>query len=168
VFHGRLLDVYLDRIALPGGTSSTREIVAHPGAAAAIPLASPDGVLLVRQYRHAVRSDLWEIPAGKLEPGEDPLSCAKRELREETGRTANAWRLLTSFYTSPGFSNEHITLFLASDLRTDGRPSACEIVEQDVFRVDRLAEMVFSSEIVDAKTILAIYWLVAHAGAGPD
>lgn len=137
-----------------------REIVVHPGAVAIIPVFSNGDVLLVRQYRHPVRSELWEIPAGKLEPGEDALSCAQRELQEETGYAANRWTRLTSFLTSPGFSNERITLFHASDLRRVGAPDVVEIDECLVLPIDDVESMIRDERIADAKTILAIGWIL--------
>jgi ADP-ribose pyrophosphatase len=130
---------------------------------AIVPILSNGDVLLVRQYRHAVRSDLWEIPAGKIEPGEDVLSCARRELREETGYVAERWTRLTSFFTSPGFSNERITLFHASGLQQDEPPSAAEITERLVLPIEAVERMIRTSEIIDAKTILAIGWLLSPA-----
>jgi ADP-ribose pyrophosphatase len=120
-------------------------------------------LLLVRQYRHAVRADLWEIPAGKIEPGEDALSAARRELREETGYDAEGWSQLASFFTSPGFSNERITLFRASNLRQVEPPSADEIAEQLALPIEQAERMILSSEITDAKTILALSWLLSQA-----
>ena len=119
-------------------------------------------MLLVRQYRHAVRSDLWEIPAGKLEPGEDALACAQRELREETGHAAQIWTRLTSFYTTPGFSNEWITVFLASGLARIGDADPEEIGACEPFTPEQLAEMIADGRLADAKTILAIAWLRAE------
>lgn len=130
---------------------------------AIVPILSNGDVLLVRQYRHAVRSDLWEIPAGKIEPGEDVLSCARRELREETGYVAGSWTRLTSFFTSPGFSNERITLFHASGLRQVEQPSADEITERLVLPIEAVERMIRTSEIIDAKTILAIGWLLCQS-----
>lgn len=124
----------------------------------------PNGdVLLVRQYRHAVRSDLWEIPAGKIEPGEDALACARRELREETGYIAERWTRLVSFFTSPGFSNERITLFRASGLRQLEPPGADEITGQLVVPIEQAERMILASEITDAKTILALGCLLSQA-----
>jgi ADP-ribose pyrophosphatase len=128
-----------------------------------VPILSNGDVLLVRQYRHAVRSVLWEIPAGKIEPGEDALSCARRELREETGYVAERWTRLTSFFTSPGFSNERMTLFHASSLRQVEPPSAAEIAELLVLPIKQAEQMILSSEITDAKTILALSWLLIPA-----
>ena len=171
VFRGGLLDVHVDRIALPDGTTLEREIVAHPGAVAIVPLLPNGDVLLVRQYRHAVQSDLWEIPAGKLEPGESPSACARRELREETGYAAANWTCLCSFYTSPGFSDERITLYRAADLRCAEPPSGSEISERCALPVDEVKRRILASEIVDAKTILAITWFLAlgrNVGEVPD
>ena len=163
VFHGRLLDVYVDRIESLEGAQTTREIVVHPGAVAIVPVLPNGDLLLVRQYRHAVRADLWEIPAGKIEPGEDALSAARRELREETGYDAEGWSQLASFFTSPGFSNERITLFRASNLRQVEPPSADEIAEQLTLPIEQAERMILSSEITDAKTILALSWLLSQA-----
>lgn len=163
IFHGRLIDLYVDRIETPDGAQTSREIVVHPGAAAIVPILPNDSILLVRQYRHAARANLWEIPAGKIEPGEDALSCARRELREETGYDAESWTRLTSFFPSPGFSNERITLFRASGLRQLEPPSSDEIAEQLVLPLEEAKRMIHSSEISDAKTILAIAWLSSQS-----
>jgi ADP-ribose pyrophosphatase len=163
VFHGRLLDVYVDRIESPDGTQRTREIVAHPGAVAIVPILPSGEILVVSQYRHAARSNLWEIPAGKIETGEDVLACARRELREETGCCSDRWTLLTSFFTSPGFSNERITLFRASDVRQVEPPDAAEITEQVALSIGEIERMIRTSEIIDAKTILAIGRLLCRS-----
>ena len=130
---------------------------------AIVPVLPNGDVLLVRQYRHAVRSDLWEIPAGKLEPGEAPLACAQRELREETGYAAADWTRLCAFYTSPGFSNERITLFRAGALQRVGSPCGEEIAERVALPVAEVKRRILSSEITDSKTILAIAWLLARS-----
>ena len=161
VFRGRLLSVHVDRIASSNGTTRSREIVSHPGAVAIVPVLPNSEVLLVRQYRHAVRSDLWEIPAGKIEPGEDPLACAQRELLEETGYAATDWTSLCTFYTSPGFSNERITLFVAGDLRRVESPSGDEIADRRALPIAEVKRRILASEITDAKTVLAITWLLA-------
>ncbi len=122
----------------------------------------------MRQYRHAVGSDLWEIPAGKLEPGEDPLACARRELREETGYAAETWTRLLSFYTSPGFSDERIVLFRASRLRPVGTADRGEIAERCARSIDEIERMIRASQITDAKTILAVSWLFGRAKETPD
>ena len=168
MFRGRLLDVFVDTLERPDGSRTAREIVAHPGAAAIVPVL-PDGkVLLVRQYRHAVGSDLWEIPAGKLEPGEDPLACAQRELQEETGYAAETWTRVLSFYTSPGFSDERIVLFRASRLRPVAAIDDGEIAERYARSIDEIERMIRASEITDAKTILAVSWLFGRTKETPD
>jgi ADP-ribose pyrophosphatase len=157
-----LIEVSLDRIELPSGRQTDREVVRHPGAAAVAPLVSDDEILLVRQYRHPVEANLWEIPAGKLEPDEEPLACAQRELREETGFEATEWTEVCTFFTSPGFSDERITLFFASGLRPVARPAGDEIAEWSTFPIVEVEQMIDASEITDAKTILAIAWLLAR------
>lgn len=138
------------------GAVSTREVVLHPGAVAILPIFHNERILLVRQYRHPVNAPLWEIPAGKLEQGEDPLTCAKRELLEETGYEAAAWEKLLSFYTSPGFCNEQITLYLASGLSKATEPTPGEIAAQGMFHPRQLKKMVKTGEICDGKTLLAL------------
>ncbi len=138
------------------GTETTREVVVHPGATAIVPILPNSDILLVRQYRHAVSTDLWEIPAGKIDPGEDPLSCARRELREETGHSAETWVELATFFTTPGFSNERITLFRALGLRPvkgfhPGEIDACRPFPQTA-----LAEMIASRQIDDGKTLIGL------------
>ena len=129
---------------------------------AIVPVLPNGDVLLVRQYRHAVRSNLWEIPAGKLEPGEDTLACAQRELREETGYVAERWVELMSFFTTPGFSDERITLFCAEGLTARSRLDDGEITALLPASPEAVLEMIAAGAIVDAKTILAMAWL--HGG----
>ena len=126
---------------------------------AIVPVLPNGDVLLVRQYRHAARSDLWEIPAGKLEPGENALACAQRELREETGYVAERWVNLMSFFTTPGFSDERITLFCADGLTARSRLDDGEITALLPASPETVLEMITAGAIVDAKTILAIAWL---------
>jgi len=133
-----------------------RELVLHPGAAAILPVLGDGRVLLVSQYRRPVDQALWEIPAGKLEPGEDPLDCARRELREETGYTATDWRKLLTLYTTPGFSNERITLFLARDLTRSSERDATEIERCRAIELNEVVQMIREDGLRDAKTILAI------------
>jgi len=131
-------------------------VVLHPGAVAILPIFHDERILLVRQYRHPVNAPLWEIPAGKLERGEDALTCAKRELLEETGYEATTWEELLSFYTSPGFCDEQITLFLAQELSKATGPAPGEIAAQGLFHPRQLEEMAESGEIRDGKTLLAL------------
>ena len=141
---------------LPDGAVSTREVVLHPGAVAILPIFHDERILLVRQYRHPVNAPLWEIPAGKLERGEDALTCAKRELLEETGYEATTWEKLLSFYTSPGFCDEQISLFLAQELSKAPEPAPGEIAAQGLFHPRQLRKMMMTGEIRDGKTLLAL------------
>lgn len=151
---------------LPDGAVSTREVVLHPGAVAILPIFHDEKILLVRQYRHPVGARLWEIPAGKLEQGEDALTCAKRELLEETGYEAAVWEKLLSFYTSPGFCDEQITLFLARELSKATEPAPGEIAAQGLFHSRQLEEMAKSGEIRDGKTLLALLLAEIRTFAG--
>lgn len=146
----------LDRIELPDGSHVVREHVLHPGAVAVLPVCSDGRALLVSQYRPAVDTRLWEIPAGILEPGEPAEACAKRELLEETGYTADIWRKMLTFFTTPGFSNERIVLFFAEGLRKIARPEPGEIEDCRAFSFEQLGGMIDTNEILDAKTAVAI------------
>jgi ADP-ribose pyrophosphatase len=153
----------------PDGFEIHRSIVRHPGSAVMIPVDDKGRVLLVQQYRLPAEKKLWEIPAGRLDPGETPLKAAKRELEEETGIKAKKWVKLASFYASPGYVAEKMNLFLALDLR-QGKQNLMEDerIEMDWFKKKRLREMIHNGDIQDAKTIVAFYlWLDwAKAGKG--
>lgn len=152
VFSGRLLTVRVDTIA--GG--GTREVAVHPGASAVAAMDGAGRLALVRQHRHAAGRDLWEVPAGLLEPGEDPLSCAQRELSEETGFRARVWRHLSTFYTSPGFSTELVHLYLAAGVGPSGEADRTEIAELRMVPLASAELMVGDGRILDAKTIVAV------------
>ncbi|MDH7479581.1 MAG: NUDIX hydrolase, partial [Syntrophomonadaceae bacterium] len=116
IFTGKMVSLRVDRVKLPSGQTATREVVEHPGAVALIAVNQQGEMVLVKQYRQPVGKVLLEIPAGKLQPGEDPVECARRELLEETGYAAGGLELLTAYYTTPGFSDEKMYLFLATEL----------------------------------------------------
>ncbi len=128
----------------------------HPGSTSVLPVRDDGQVLLVEQYRHAVGKRLWEIPAGKLETGETPLLCAQRELREETGHDAQVWEELCAFYTSPGFTDERMTLFLARGAFPVTSVLDGEIVRCQAFARHELDLLVETGEIEDVKTLLAL------------
>ncbi len=165
VYSGRLLKIDVETIRNPAGQIIELEMVRHPGAAAVVPLLSdPTGpdpqVLLLRQYRHAASGVIWEIPAGVLEPGEVPEDCARRELREETGATADDIRLLTSIYTTPGFTDERIYLYLATGLSIEDQSlEADELIEVATRPLSTVMEMIRDGEIVDGKTIVALLYV---------
>jgi ADP-ribose pyrophosphatase len=164
---GRVVRLDVDTVRFPDGSTGQLELIRHPGAAAIVPCASdPPGadptILLIRQYRYATGGQLWEIPAGTLDPGEDPEACARRELMEETGVTAARLQRLTSIWTTPGFTNEVIHLYLATGLTT-GEPSRerdefIEVVPQPLSRV---LALIRNGEIRDAKTVVAILYMAA-------
>ena len=164
-YAGRLLRVSVDTVENPAGQTVELEMVRHPGAAAIVPFVSSlDGedphILLLRQYRYAAEGVIWEIPAGVLEPGEAPEECARRELREETGATAEKIRFLSTVYTTPGFTDEQIHLFLASDLTiADQDLESDEFIEVNSRPISTVLEMIKDGEIVDAKTIVAVLYV---------
>lgn len=156
VFEGRLLHVYQDDVALPDGGHAGREIVHHRGAVGVIPVA-PDGrVVLVRQWRHAVERALWEIPAGTRDEGEEPQVTARRELEEETGYTAAAWRSLGRACVSPGYSRELLWFFLAEQL-TEGTAATDpdELVETRLFTAAEVLKLA-GAGATDLKTLAGL------------
>jgi ADP-ribose pyrophosphatase len=162
LFRGRVIQLKVEQVVEPGGIQTTREVVCHPGSVVVIPRL-PDGrVLLVRQYRHAVRDSLWELVAGGIEPGESPRQSAQRELREETGYRARTLKSLLEFYPSPGILSEKMHLVEARDLRlSKAQPDTDERIELGLFTVKELMNMARSNEIQDAKTLVGILWLFA-------
>ena len=159
---GRIVSLDLDTVRFPDGTTGTLEMLRHPGASAVIPfLDDPKWedprIVLIRQFRHAAEGELWEIPAGRLDPGEAPEACARRELREETGYTAGDCRRLVTILTTPGFTDERIHLFIATGLRSgDHAREADEFVEVHEMRWSEVLRLVEQGEITDAKTLVAL------------
>lgn len=163
VFRGPVFSVVSQQVEEPDGVHVRRDIVEHPGSI--VILAVDDSgkapkVLLERQYRHAARGPLWELPAGSLEPGEAPLPGAKRELLEETGYSAGKWRKALYFYVSPGFLTESMQVFLAMDLKKGkAQPEEDERITVRFFPVRQAVRMAISGKIIDAKTIAPLLWL---------
>ena len=160
VFEGRIFDVVKRNMTLPDGHHAIRELVLHPGAVAIAAFDESGNILLVRQYRAAADDFLWEIPAGKLEPGERPLECAKRELAEETGLTAETWTEAFTFFTTPGFTDERITLFSAHSLEETSSRNVDEIQETARVSPRAFQRMILDGRIIDGKTLLAFFALV--------
>ncbi|WEV61166.1 NUDIX hydrolase [Streptococcaceae bacterium ESL0729] len=165
IFKGHIIDVKVDEVELPQGLgTSRRELIFHPGGVALLPITKDDKVILVRQFRKALEEVIYEIPAGKLEAGEkkDLKGAALRELEEETGFTCQDIKLISAFYTAPGFCNEKLYLYLADDLIKVENPRPQdddEVLELEYFSLDECKELIASGQIADAKTIIAIqYW----------
>ncbi len=160
LYEGRVFNVIVDDVEYPSGNHSVREVAEHAGGAVVAAVDDAGNVILIHQHRYPLGDFLWELPAGKLNPNEDPLDCARRELAEETGYLATTWRKLTAIYTSPGFCNEQLHLYLATELsqRPEGR--ALEEGEQTMsMHVRPLIEaiaMIDRGEIVDGKSICGI------------
>ncbi|ACR80401.1 MULTISPECIES: NUDIX hydrolase [Kosmotoga] len=155
-FEGKVVKLEKHEVELENGSKSFREVVRHPGAVAVVALLE-DRVLMVKQYRFPVEDDLLEIPAGKLEMGEDPLECAKRELMEETGCSPKKITLMTQLYTSPGFSDERIYLYLAEVERNSApNPDEDEIIDAIEMPFEEVLQLILEGKIRDGKTIAGI------------
>lgn len=157
VHRGRAIDFYADEVRLPDGKKAFREYVGHPGAVAVVPFLDPETVVLVRQYRYPVGAVTWEIPAGKLDKGEPPLKCLRRELVEETGYTARRVRRLMTFWPAPAFSNESLHIFRADGLAAGrARPDDDEFIEARPVALKAALGWVRSGKIKDAKTVIGL------------
>ena len=159
------LEMSHDRVTLPNGREVVLDIVRHPGAAAIVPFLSESEVLLIRQHRHAAGGVIWEVPAGKLDPGDTPESCARRELEEEAGRRAGRLEKLGWIYTTPGFTDEVIHLFAAFELEEiPTRHEPDEVIELVPTALDRALAMVWDGELTDAKSALALIHAARSVG----
>jgi ADP-ribose pyrophosphatase len=162
IFQGRVISLQVDTVELPNGKTSTRELLKHPGAVAVIALTGDNKLVMVEQYRKALERTLIEIPAGKLEPGEEPEKTAIRELEEETGYTCEKMEHVISFYTSPGFADEIVHVFLAKKLRkldTKKELDEDEFVELLEVTLEEAEQLIEGRRIYDAKTVFAVQFL---------
>lgn len=171
VYHGPVFSVTTDHVIEPGGLKVRRDLVHHSGSI--VILAVDDSgaiprVLLERQYRHAAQDYLWELPAGRIDPGEQELQAARRELIEETGYRAARWRRILKFYASPGFVAETMAVYLATGL-TEGEaePEADEIIHKRMLPLPIVVRMILKGTIRDAKTISSVLWLDHATRARP-
>jgi ADP-ribose pyrophosphatase len=165
LYSGRVINLDRDTVRYPDGSTGELEVIRHPGASAVVPFLDEPRVAdprihLIRQFRHAANGPIWEIPAGRLDPGETPSTCAQRELEEEIGMTADVLARVTTIYTTPGFTDEKIHLFLAHALRKGvHRREPDEFMEVHTRRWSEVLDMVRTGEIQDGKTVAALLFV---------
>ncbi len=165
IYTGRIVNLDLDTVRFPDGSTGTLEMLRHPGASAVVPFVDPwtdpdPRVVLLRQFRHAAEGWMWEVPAGRLDAGETPEQCARRELREEAGLEAAILEPLTSVYTTPGFTDEVIHLFRALGLREGAHSrEADEFMEVHHVRWSDVGRMIQRGEILDGKTLVTLMFV---------
>jgi ADP-ribose pyrophosphatase len=157
VYEGKIVDLDVEKVRLPNDQVVEMEMIRHPGAAAVVPVDDKGNVLLVRQYRHATKGFLLEVPAGKLDAGEPPETCALREVEEETGHRAGTLVPLGWIWTTPGFTDERIWLYLATDLApTRQALQSDEVLSLERYPLDEAIAMAERGEIQDAKSVCAL------------
>ena len=163
VFNGRVFHVTRDNVQEPNGITAIREVIRHSGSVVVLAVDDTGAearVLLERQYRYAAQEFMLELPAGRIDPGEDALAAAKRELLEETGYTARKWKRALFFYPSPGFLEETMTVFLARGLQPGvAQPEADELIDHELVPLSRVVRWIASGEIHDGKTLAGVLWL---------
>ncbi len=164
LYRGKIINVRQDRVEMAGKQIAFREVVEHPGAVAVLAFDDRERVVLVRQHRQPAGEIMLEIPAGKLEPDEDPLDCARREMLEETGMEGSNWQELLTFYPSPGFCDEVIYLFQADNLREAVSPTSDPEERIDIIKLslNEAWAMIANGQIKDGKTIIALQSAVIH------
>lgn len=159
VYRGKLLHVLEDEIRLPNGNNGRREYIRHPGAAVMVPLLDPDSVALVRQFRYPLARHFYELPAGKIDPGEEPLQTAQRELREECGYEAGEWIHLTTIHPCIGYADERMEFYLARKLRYVGHVlDDDEFLERITVGLAEALRWVKEGKITDQKTVIGLLW----------
>jgi len=159
-YEGHFLKVHRDKVRLPDGKESSREYIKHPGAVVVLPVFDDGTVLLERQFRYPLHDVFIEFPAGKIDPGEDPLECAKRELEEETGYTAKEWQFVCTIHNAIAYSDEHLDIFLARGLTAGAsKLDEGEFLETFSATVPEMLEWVRAGKITDVKTVIGSFWL---------
>lgn len=157
IYTGNIINVDRLTVTLPNGKEATRDLVTHPGASVVIPFESNGYIYMVRQYRKPIEKVSLELPAGKLDPGEDPEICAVRELKEETGLTAGKIKHIISIHTTPGFCNEVLHMYAAWELKEgQSHTDEDEFLSAEKIKIEDLMNMIFNHEITDAKSIIGI------------
>lgn len=157
IFEGKVLNLRVDTIELPNKKYSKREIIEHSGGVTVVAITDQNEIVLVKQYRKAIEDFLLELPAGKLEYGENPLECGKRELKEETGYTSDNFELLCETYSSPGYSTEKIYIYLAQDLKEgESELDEGEYLEVEKIDIKQVIKMIEDNKLTDSKTINGI------------
>jgi len=165
IHQGQVFSLVRENVTLDNGVTTDMEFVEHPGATAIIPMLSDSRVLLLRQYRHSLREYIWEIPAGTLDPEEEMIDCAKRELIEETGYAAEQWQKLGEITPVPGYSDERIYIYLATGLQ----PARQDLDKDEIIKVHKIefseaVEMIMRGDIQDAKSITGLLMVRNHTG----
>lgn len=162
IYQGKIINLRHDKVKLPDDRETIREIVEHPGAVAILALTEKKEIVMIKQFRKPAEEVLWELPAGTMEEGEDLLSCARRELEEETGYYSRKIKKLITFFSSPGFCNEKLTLFLAEDLeKRNKNEDDDEFIQVELIKPNEALRLVKENVIKDAKTIIGILYLVS-------
>jgi ADP-ribose pyrophosphatase len=168
LFHGRVFDVRREQVQEPNGVEAAREFVAHNGSVVVLPVFDDGRMLLVRQYRHSVGGYLWELVAGRMEPDEQPLPGAKRELLEETGYTARRWEKILDVFPTPGFVSERMVVFVARDLRAGvAHPEEDERITIKAFPPHKLERWIRTGKLRDAKSVAGILYYLRFCAAKP-
>ena len=159
IHQGKVFELIRENVTLENGTTTDVEFIEHPGATAVIPFLDDKRIVLLKQYRHALKKTIWEVPAGTLDPREEIISCAKRELIEETGYSAGQWHRLGEITPVPGYSNERIHIFLATGLQpADQNLDEDEVIEVQAVDFLKAIEMIGDGEIQDAKSIAGLFF----------
>ncbi len=161
IHKGVVFDLIVDHIEYPSGNGSVREVAQHPGGAVVVPVFENGDVLMIKQYRYPIEKVIYELPAGKLDPDEDPEHCARRELEEETGYKAKTYKKLTAFYTTPGFCTEKLHIYLATGLQKLESGQNLEEGEESItierIPLQQTLDMIEAEKIVDGKTIVGLF-----------
>jgi ADP-ribose pyrophosphatase len=166
IYEGRIFSLQVESITLPRGGTLDADIIRHPGSVVLVPVTDAGQIMLVRQYRHAIGRWAWELPAGSLKPNEDPEHAAVRECHEEIGLIPSRLERLGALFPTPGYCDEEMIFFRASGLRAPAagetaQPDEDEDIEAQAFSVGRLLSMIAAGEIIDMKTVAALYWMRA-------